>query len=84
VSDCIGSLGTFQGYDPPFDPFHDYLVVMPGRIIWSPLFDHSFDFSKAHDTIMRALTLIAVSFSVFSYLITLGFMPECMICTYEL
>jgi len=68
VSDCIGSLGTFQGYDPLFDPFHDYLVDMPRRIIWSPLFDHSSDFSKAHDTIMRTLTITAVSFPVFSYI----------------
>ena len=32
------------------------------------LFDHSFDFSKAYDTIMRALTIIDVSFLVFSYI----------------
>ena len=68
VFDCIGSLGTFQGSNPPFAPFHDYLVDMPRRIIWSPLFDHSFDFSKAHDTIMRALTITVVSFPVFSYI----------------
>jgi len=68
VSDCIGSLGTFQGYHPPFDPFHDFIVDMPRRIIWSPLFDHSSDFSKAHDTIMRALTVIDVSFPVFSFI----------------
>ena len=68
VSNCIRSLGTFQDYNPPFDPFHDYLVDIPRRIIWSPLFDHSSDFSKAHDTIMRALTITAVSFPVFSYI----------------
>ena len=28
VSDCIGSLGTFERYDPPLDPLHDYLVDM--------------------------------------------------------
>ena len=33
VSDCIRSLGTFEVYDPPFDPFHDYLVDMPRKII---------------------------------------------------
>ena len=62
VSDCIGSLGTFQGYNPPFDPFHDYLVDMLRKILWTTFFDPSLEFSKAYDTIMRALTLIAVSF----------------------
>ena len=47
VSDCIGSLGTFPGYDPPFDPFHDYLVDMPRKILWTTFFDPSSDFSKA-------------------------------------
>jgi len=68
VSDCIWSLGTFQGYDPPFDPFHDYLVDMPRKIIWTAFFDHSFDFSEAYDTIMRALSFIGVFFPVFSYI----------------
>ena len=68
VSDCIRSLGTFEGYDPPIDPFPDYLVDMPRKIIWTTFFDPSSDFSKAYDTVMRALTLIAVSFSVFSYI----------------
>jgi len=67
VSDCIESLGTLEGYDPPFDPCHDYLVDMPREIIWAPLFDHSSDFSTAYNTIMRTLTLPAVSFPVFSY-----------------
>ena len=31
--DCIRSLGTIKGYGPPFDPFHDYLVDMPRKII---------------------------------------------------
>jgi len=68
VSDCIRSLGTFEGYNPPFDPFHDYLVDMPREIILTTFFDHSFDFSKAYDTIMRALTVIDVFFPVFSYI----------------
>ena len=33
VSDCIKSLGNFKGYDPPFDPFHDYLMDMPRKIL---------------------------------------------------
>jgi len=68
VYDCIRSLGTFEGYDPPFDLFYDYLVDMPRKIIWTAFFDHSFDFSKAYDTIMRALTIIDISFPVFSYI----------------
>jgi len=68
VSDCIRSLGTFEGYDPPFDPFHDYLVEMPRKILWTTFFDSSFDFFTEYYTIMRALTLIVVSFSVFSYI----------------
>jgi len=68
VSDFNESLGTFEAYNPSFDPFHDNLVDMPRKIIWSTFFDLPFDFSKAYDTIMRSLTLIVVSFSVFSYL----------------
>ena len=68
VFDCNESLGTFEGYDPPFDPFHDYLVDMPGKILWTTFFGPSFDFSKAYDTIMRALIVIDVSFPVFSYI----------------
>jgi len=68
VSNCIRSLGTFKGYNPPFDPFHDYLVDRPRKIIWTTFFGHSLDFSRAYDTIMRALTVIDVSFPVFSYI----------------
>jgi len=68
MSDCIRSLSTFKGYDPPFDPFHDYLVDTPRKIIWTTFFDHSFVFSKAYDTILRALTIVNISFPVFSYI----------------
>ena len=67
VSDCIRSLGTFEGYDPPIDPFPDYLVDMPRKILWTTFFDPSSNFSKAYDTIMRTLTITALSFPVFSY-----------------
>ena len=50
VSDCIRSLGTLEGYNPSLDPFHNYLVDMPRKIIWTTFFDHSFVFSKAYDT----------------------------------
>jgi len=58
----------FEGYNPSLDPFHDYLVDMPRKIIWTTFFDHSFDFSKACDTFMRALTIIYVSLPVISYI----------------
>jgi len=68
VSDCIGSLGTFEGYNPSLDPFHDYLVDLPRKILWTNFFDHFSDFSKACDTFIRALTIIDVSIPVFSYI----------------
>jgi len=42
VSDCIRSLGTFEGYSPSLDPFRDYLVDMPRKIICTTIFDRSF------------------------------------------
>ena len=68
LSDHIKSLGTFEGYNPPFDPFYDYLVDTPRKIILTTFFDHSSDFSKAYDTIMRALAIIDVSSLMFSYI----------------
>jgi len=68
VSDDIRSLGTFEGYNPSVDPFHNYLVDLPRKIIWTTFFNHSSDFSKAYDTIMRALPIIDVSLPVFSYI----------------
>ena len=68
VFDCIKSPGTFEDYNSSLDPFHDFLVDMPRKIIWTTLFDHSSDFSMAYDTIMRALTIVDVSFPVFSYI----------------
>jgi len=46
LSDCIRSLGTFEGYNLSLDPFHDYLVNMHRQIIWTTFFDHSSNFSK--------------------------------------
>ena len=64
----LDPIGTIEGYNPSLDPFHDYLVNMPRKIICTTFFDHSSDFSKAYDTIMRALTIIDVSSPVFSYI----------------
>ena len=36
VSDCIRSLGTFEGYNPSLDLFHDYLLDIP-RNFYGPL-----------------------------------------------
>ena len=68
MSDCIRFLGTSEGYDPPIAPFPNYLADMPRKILWTTFFDHSFDFSKAYYTIIRALTVIDVFFPVFSYI----------------
>jgi len=75
VPDCIRSLGTFESYNPSLDPFHDYRVDLPRKIIWTTFFDHFSDFSKACDTFMRAMYLYQCSLTF----ITLGCMPECMI-----
>ena len=37
VSDCMKSLGTFEGYNPSLDLFHDYLVDMPRKIVWTTI-----------------------------------------------
>jgi len=36
--------------------------------MWTTFFDHSFDFSKAYNKFMRALTIIDVMLLVFSFL----------------
>ena len=41
---------------------------LPQKIMYTTLFDHSFDFSKAHDKFMRVLTIIDRIILVFSYL----------------
>jgi len=42
VFNVIESLGTFEGYNPSFYPFHDHLVELP-RKIHGPItfFDYS-------------------------------------------
>ena len=61
------SLGNIKGYNPSLDPYCAYLEDLPRKIMWSTLFDHTFDFSIAFDEFKRPLTLFAVSFVVFSY-----------------
>jgi len=61
------SLGDIRGYNPSFDPYCAYLEDMPRKIMWSPFFDHTFDFSMAFDEFKRPLTLFASPFIVFFY-----------------
>jgi len=68
VSDDIRSLCTVEGYNPSLNPFHDYLVDLRRKIIWTTFFDHSSDFAKECDTFMRIQTIIDVSLSVFYYI----------------
>ena len=41
---------------------------LPRKIMWTTVFDHSFDFSEACIKFMRALTIVDVNLLVFSYL----------------
>ena len=68
VFDDIGSLSTFEGYNPSIDPFHDHLVNLPRKILCTTFFDYSFDFSKTYDKLKRALTYINLILLVFSYI----------------
>jgi len=68
VFNVIGSLGTFDGYNTSVDPFHDYPVDLPEKILWTNFFEYSFDFSNAYDKLKRALTFIDLIISVFSYI----------------
>ena len=65
--DVLGSLGTFESYNLSVDPFHDYLVDLPRKILWTTFFDYSFNFSKAYDKFMKALTFINLILLVLSY-----------------
>jgi len=58
VFDVLGSLGTFESCSPSVDPFYDYLVSLPRKILWTTFFSYSFDFSKAYDKLKRALTFV--------------------------
>jgi len=56
--DWSESPGTFRGYDPSLDPYSLYLEDMPGKIMLIISFDHSTDFSKAFEKLMRTLAVI--------------------------
>ena len=62
------SLGIFGCYNPSLHPFHVYLMDLARIIMWTTVFDYSFDFSKVYDKSMRELTIIDVVLLVFSYL----------------
>jgi len=61
------SLGDGRGSHPSFDPYCAYLEDIPGKIMWSTFFDHTFNFFMAFDEFKRPLTLLAPSLLVFSY-----------------
>jgi len=43
------SLGYFSGYDPCIHPYCVCLGNLPTKIMWTTLFNHSYDFSMAID-----------------------------------
>jgi len=57
--DCMDALGTFRGYSPSLDPYCLFLGNMPTKILFTIVFNHSTDFSKASDKFKRALTIIS-------------------------
>jgi len=63
----LDSLGDIRGYHPSFDPYYAYLEDVPRKNMWSPFFDHTFDFSMAFDEFKRPVSLVASSFLEFSY-----------------
>jgi len=61
------SLDDIGCYNPSVDPYFAFLADVPRKIMRSTFFDHTFDFSMAFDEFKRPLTLLALSFVVFSY-----------------
>ena len=49
------SLGNFSGYDAALDPYCIYLVDTPRKIMWTPFFAFSFDFSMDFSLIKLSL-----------------------------
>ena len=45
VDDYV-SLGYFRGYDPSIDPYCACLEDLPRTVMWTMLFNPSYDFSK--------------------------------------
>ena len=62
------SLGHIRDYHLFCDPYCAYLEDVPRKIIRSTCFDPTFHFSMAFGKFKRALTFLASSFVVFSYL----------------
>ena len=61
-------LGDFRGYTPSSDLCCVCLEDVPRKILWSPFFTHTSDFSLAFDVSTRTLLLFASLLYLFSYL----------------
>jgi len=58
IVDHFESLGNFSGYDAALDPYCMNLVDTPRKIMWTPFFTFSFDFSMAFALLTRALIFL--------------------------
>jgi len=46
IVDDYVSLCYFRGYDPSIDPYYACLEDLPRKVMWTMLFNPSYDFSK--------------------------------------
>jgi len=59
-NDNFESLGNFNGYDAALDPYCMNVVDMPRKIMWTPFFTFSFDFSRAFDLLTRTVIFLVM------------------------
>jgi len=64
--DHVESLGNFSGYDAALDPYCMNLVETPRKIMWTPFFTFSFDFSMAFALLTRVLIFLVMFIVVVS------------------
>ena len=60
------SLSYFRGYDPSICVC---LEDIPRTVMWTTIFNHSYDFSMGFDKVKRILTLFGVILVIASYLV---------------
>ena len=63
------SLGYFSGYNASLDPYCMCLGDLPKKIMWSTIFNPSYDFSIAIDKVKRILVVFGVILVIASYLL---------------
>jgi len=63
------SLGYFRGYNSFIDPYCICLEDLSRKVMWTTVFNHSYDFSKAFDKVKRMLIVFSVILVIASYLI---------------